>query len=67
MLQKSTIIQFTTLLAEFRFFPELTIYGEYLLEVALKKALSHTIHTTVTIQAFRRLTIRCVQLTNVLL
>ena len=62
----STIFQFTTLLAEFRFYPELIIYGVYLLEVALKKVSPHTIHTTVKFQAFRRLTIiTCVQLANV--
>ena len=48
-------------------FPERTIYGVYLLEVALKTASSHTIHTTVTFQAFRRLTITCLQVANVLL
>ena len=60
-------IQFTTLLAEFRFFTELITYGVHLLEVALKKISPHTIHTTVIFQAFRRLTITCVQLANVLL
>ena len=44
----STIIQSATLLAEFIFF---LIYCVYLLEM---------IHTTVTFQAFRRLTITCV-------
>ena len=51
--------------AEFRFYPELIIYGVYLLEVALKKVLPHTIHTTVIFLAFRRHTITCVQLANV--
>ena len=60
-----TIIQFTTLLAEFRFYPELIIYGVYFLEVALKKVLPHTIHTTFIFLAFRRHTITCVQLANV--
>ena len=54
-----------SLLAEFRFFPELIIYGVYLLEVALKKASPHTIHTTIIFQTFRKLTITCVQLANV--
>ena len=35
-LRISTLIQFSTLLAEFIFFLELTIYGVYLLEMAFK-------------------------------
>ena len=49
----STIIQFATLLAEYRFFLELTIYGVYLLEMALKDGI---VVLYVTFQAFRRLT-----------
>ena len=44
---------------------EIPIYGAYLLEMALKDAIWQYIHTTINFQAFRRLKITCVQLTNV--
>ena len=46
-------------------FLEITSYGVYLLEMALKEGIWHSIHTTVNFQAFRRLKITCVQLANV--
>ena len=57
------LVQSATLLAEFIFFSELTIYCVFLLEKALKDSI--VAPYPVIFQALRRLTITCVQLAHV--
>ena len=64
LIRISTIIQFATLLEEFRFLLEGTISGVDLLEMELKYGILalYPYHSHLT--GFRRVTITCVQLAN---